>query len=151
MNVCMVPVPPSANRMYRIIRGRMYRSSDYMAWLDVAVDCFRRNMRPVEGPAEVEIVLSTGKGVTVRSDIDNLVKPVLDALQPPSIGEDGNVNKPGAGIIQGDDIRLVQKITTLVVEGDRTTDAFLEVRVFEAHEHYAITFAPRSKRKKVAP
>ena len=33
MNQAMVPVPPSANRMYRIIRNRMYRSSDYMAWL----------------------------------------------------------------------------------------------------------------------
>ena len=151
MNQTIVPVPPSANRMYRIIRNRMHRSSEYMAWLDVAVDCFRRNMRPVDGPAEVVIVLRTGKGVTVRSDLDNLVKPVLDALQPPWVGEDGKVKKPGAAIILGDDIRLVQKITTLVVEGDRKADAFLTVRVFEVHEHYAITFAPRSKRKKVTP
>ena len=151
MNACKVPVPPSANRMYRIIRGRMYRSPDYMAWLDVAVDCFRRNMRPVDGPAEVEIVLSTGKGVTVRSDLDNLVKPVLDALQPPSIGENETVEKPGAGIIQNDNIQTVQKITVLVLEGDRKADAFLTVRVFEVHKLYAIEFAPRSKRKKVAP
>lgn len=53
---------------------------------------------------EVEILYSTARGVSVRADIDNVIKPSLDALN---------------GIAYGDDRQVRSVCATLVVRGEQ--------------------------------
>jgi len=112
MSRVMMPPPPSANAMYRVARGRQYRSKAYNDWLDIATQSMR-NLKPLTKPAVVFITLVRGKGVTVRSDIDNLVKPVLDALKPPSYDKLGNLTKAGSGVIADDSLEYVRSVAAI--------------------------------------
>lgn len=82
--ILTLPWPPSANTIWRTVlvgkfprvllskAGRRYRS-------DVEVAVLAQGRGRVEGPLAIEIVLFPPD--RRRSDIDNRVKPVLDALQ----------------------------------------------------------------------
>lgn len=78
MIIVDLPMPPSANRIWRSNRGRVHRSKEYSAWRDAAYWLIRRatNGAQMVGPVHVLIDISH-KG---RGDADNKIKPVLDAL-----------------------------------------------------------------------
>lgn len=79
-----LPYPPSANRLWRNVRGRTIRSPEYDAWLEAAawevarIVSMQHDRKGVAGPY----------GLTVRvcppdrrhRDLDNLIKPLSDAL-----------------------------------------------------------------------
>lgn len=72
-----LPLPPSANRMWRMMRGQMRKSSEYRAWMaDAAV------LVAVQAGGDqaqwfgCSIVLPA-----TRRDPDNSVKALIDALQ----------------------------------------------------------------------
>ena len=92
-----LPIPPSANRLWRVFGGRVVKSRYYAEWLDHVVWILRRDMKPVSVPCKVEILLVGGRGTTIRSDLDNKIKPTLDALRD-------------AGIIPDDSVQFVTQI-----------------------------------------
>jgi len=74
----IVAEPPSANRIWRMFRGRMSKSSEYRAWKDEAALSIGQQLG---GDCALEwfsvsIILPTS-----RRDPDNSIKPILDALQ----------------------------------------------------------------------
>jgi hypothetical protein len=50
--VLRLPLPPSANRLWRSSRGRVYRSPGYMAWLDEA-GWLLKAQRPAKGVGDL--------------------------------------------------------------------------------------------------
>lgn len=79
--IVRLPVPPSANAMYT---GRVFKSAAYRDWLTSAHLAVRRELRGVDVHAferreKFEAVLRVGVGH--NRDIDNVIKPVLDALE----------------------------------------------------------------------
>lgn len=84
--------PPSANRLWRSRVSKsgkpsVYRDPAYKRWVDEC--CWLvAAMKPrpkVVGPFTARIVLASRKG---RVDIDNRIKPVLDALQHARVIDD---------------------------------------------------------------
>ena len=75
-----LPFPPSANRLWRFVPGQPHplKSETYRKWLKAAhAECW--GVRRVRGPFRITI-LATRPDNRAR-DLDNLAKPVLDALK----------------------------------------------------------------------
>lgn len=132
-NICELPVPPSANRLWRVFRGHAVRSADFNRWLDSAVDAMKRHLAPVSGQVTVEITIFGGKGLTVRSDLDNFAKPIMDALKPPSFDRLGKLSKAGASIIEDDCLEFVKSIRLVYRDREKKSkaEAVCHVRVEE--------------------
>jgi Holliday junction resolvase RusA-like endonuclease len=77
-----LPMPTSTNRLYGRGRKGVYRTRDYMDWIDAAdMAVMAAKAYPkckIKGPFEVEILLSI---VAPRADGDNKIKALLDWLQ----------------------------------------------------------------------
>lgn len=71
-----IPIPPSANRMYRKVRNFMIPSPEYIAWLEAAGPIVRRHTGPITGMIAVHIKVWGGRGWVESSDLDNLEKPI---------------------------------------------------------------------------
>lgn len=85
MNTVALPVPPSVNKIWRVVRirnkARITLSAAYRDWRDVAVLLLRTGLDRVKVyPVAVRVVVVPGKGWRNGRDIDNLLKAVLDAL-----------------------------------------------------------------------
>lgn len=89
MKIVQLPYPPSANHLRIPVRGRLISSKEYRDWQEQAVWLIKRAMTPVEQyPITVWITLHTRNS---RRDIDNAVKPTLDALVKAGILKDDNL------------------------------------------------------------
>lgn len=89
MMTAQLPYPPSANHLRIPARGRLISSPEYRAWQESAEWIIRQAMTAVvRYPARVWITLQT---TNTRRDIDNAVKPTLDALVKAGILKDDNV------------------------------------------------------------
>ena len=76
-----LPIPPSANKLWRVYQGRAIKSADYRAWLvDASVEILKQGRKRVPSPFVVRIVIVGGKDWNVRRDIDNAIKPLVDLL-----------------------------------------------------------------------
>lgn len=101
---CEIAVPPSANRMWRHVRGISYPSKEYETWLGLAGPDLLDWFGPIKQfPVIVTITLLGGKGFMESGDLDNIVKPVGDVLQLRVI----RGRTYGAGIIPNDDVRYI--------------------------------------------
>jgi crossover junction endodeoxyribonuclease RusA len=75
-----LPYPPSANRIWRNIRGKTLKSEEYRSWLKEA--SWRISLakdRLTEGP--YGLAIQVGRKDKRRRDLDNFLKPISDALQ----------------------------------------------------------------------
>ncbi len=77
-----LPLPPSANRMWRKGRGRIYPSPQYEKWRKAADATFlfsglNKGLKTIEGTYKLSISLPA----KLRLDHDNLFKPIGDWLQ----------------------------------------------------------------------
>ena len=82
MNVLHVELPglpPSANRLWRYVGGKVLKSREYRVWLDGAATVIQLKAKGgiIEGPWKVFLDFY---GMDRRRDVDNAIKPVLDAL-----------------------------------------------------------------------
>jgi crossover junction endodeoxyribonuclease RusA len=97
-----LPFPPSANSIWRNVKGRTLLSARYRAWIEAAASMISiyRKAATVAGPYTLQI--QAGRPDKRKRDIDNLIKPVSDAL----------VN---GGIVEGD--HLCQEVTACWLPG----------------------------------
>ena len=74
----ILPMPPSANRLWRIAGRSMIKTQHYRDWMAKAADGVSHQLggRPAVSWFSVSIVLPVS-----RRDPDNGIKPLLDALQ----------------------------------------------------------------------
>lgn len=90
-------LPPSANRLWRFYLGRALKSSEYRAWLDATAWSFRQQAknRKVEGHYAIRIYAA--RPDKRRRDLDNLLKPLSDALVAAGIvSDDGHCERLSA-------------------------------------------------------
>ena len=72
--------PPSTNATWRMVKGRILRSPIYRRWLAKTSVFLRDSVSMgITGKAPWEVRL-TIYGLDRRSDLDNRIKPMLDAL-----------------------------------------------------------------------
>lgn len=74
-----LPYPPSANRLWRAVKGRNIKSAEYRAWLLDAVRAARgATGQSITGPYCLVIVVD--RPDRRRRDLGNIEKPISDAL-----------------------------------------------------------------------
>ena len=83
-----LPYPPSANRLWRAVNGRQIKSAEYRQWIDEAALSIRLQ-RPRGIIGAYHLVIRASRPDRRRRDIDNLLKPISDALcQGGVVGDD---------------------------------------------------------------
>jgi len=85
-----LPVPPSANRIWRVGRGRTYLSPEYRLWLKKARILIRNQYRGKPLTGEVFVNIAWFRRAR-RGDLDNKAKPILDALKGLAYADDRQV------------------------------------------------------------
>lgn len=94
-----LPVPPSANRLWRNGRGRTYKTNAAKSYeLAVLAECRRKRVEPVRGKVAVGIVWYRDRKA---GDLDNKIKPCLDALKGLAFGDDALVYHLTATLMDG--------------------------------------------------
>lgn len=86
--VVQFPPPPSANTLRAVSRGRLINSKEYRKWLLDAFWSIRGStpMPPViETPCAVSLKFPK---LRANADLDNRIKPSLDALQKSGVIKD---------------------------------------------------------------
>lgn len=87
-----LPMPPSANAIWRKKRGGMYLSAEYQAWKRSCNQLCMMNRwhkQPVIGPYELTVTIDRAE-LRKGSDLGNREKPVSDFLQSAGIIENDN-------------------------------------------------------------
>lgn len=79
---CTIQEPFSANKMYTpIARGKLIKSKKYKNWIDKNISIIKENLLPANKfPIEVEILIMADFQWKMKSDPDNIVKPIVDLL-----------------------------------------------------------------------
>jgi len=79
---CTIEEPFSANKMYvPIARGKLIKSKKYNSWIDKNIPVIKENLLPAQKfPVEVEILVMADFSWKMKSDPDNIVKPIVDLL-----------------------------------------------------------------------
>lgn len=110
------PIPPSVNHIWRRHGKATYLSANYKRWISNVNLCLvMRQENPIAGPVKVDLIVHPGKGWRANRDLDNIFKPVLDALCR-------------FGLIIDDNCSVVRQISASIGKGDGT-EARLSVRV----------------------
>lgn len=113
-----LPCPPSINSIWRVGRrvgskkSVMYLSGAYKNWLETIALDVRRLPKITDYPVRVEIKVQAGNDWRKR-DIDNLIKPTLDALVK-------------FGCLEGDDTK---KITSISIQFEQAQKPKSEIVV----------------------
>lgn len=82
-----LPWPPTANTIWRTAGRRTYLNAAYKEFLGLAgIMLAKQRGRKFTGPVRVEILLYPPRNF--RFDIDNRVKPTLDALTKAAVWDD---------------------------------------------------------------
>lgn len=98
-----LPYPPSANHLRIPANGRLITAPEYRAWQDEAVFMIRQSVKPIDKyPVKLILTLSTKN---MRRDMDNAVKPIVDALVKSGALRDDNLAH-----VNGITIRLLRTI-----------------------------------------
>ncbi len=90
MTTIRLPYPPSANRYYRYYRGRILIAPQGRAYKEfVAALCRTARVEPIPGPVALEI--TARRPNNGKRDLDNLLKPLCDALKHRAFGDDSEI------------------------------------------------------------
>jgi crossover junction endodeoxyribonuclease RusA len=89
----ILPMPPSTNHIWRIIRKRAIKSKEYNEWLAECMNIVA-DIGRVPSPVSFQMIIH---GCRKNSDLDNRIKAVLDLLVH-------------AGILEGDSVQHVQSL-----------------------------------------
>ena len=97
-----LPMPPSANKIWRAVNGRVIKSAEYRKWIKEAAVAIRtnENYRQFKGDCHVGIDVPR---IRSNMDLDNRIKPALDALQAAGVIEnDSSVTRIVADFVGKD-------------------------------------------------
>ena len=86
-HIFRLPVPPSANRYWRICNNRIVVTDEARAYKD-EVRLLLRNLAPLSGDVIVSLTVFRPAH---RGDLDNYCKILLDALQGCAYGNDNQI------------------------------------------------------------
>lgn len=87
----VLPIPPSANRYWRMWRGHMAISDEARAYKSGArLRAWSQGARPIAGLVSVSLTLYRAER---RGDLDNRIKVSLDALQGVAYENDSQVKE----------------------------------------------------------
>lgn len=75
-----LPYPPSANRLWRAVRGRQIKSAEYRSWLLAAQAAITGACIGGSMPGEYVLEIVATRPDRRGRDIDNLIKPISDAI-----------------------------------------------------------------------
>jgi crossover junction endodeoxyribonuclease RusA len=82
-----LPRPPSVNRLWRISGKRLYRSAQYMDWLNLSMAILKEaGFTAIKG--KYKIIIRVARPDKRRRDIDNFVKATQDLLERAGVIED---------------------------------------------------------------
>jgi Holliday junction resolvase RusA-like endonuclease len=103
---CTIQVPFSANKMYApVARGKMVKSKKYNDWIQKNISIIKDNLLPATSyPIEIEILILADFQWKMKSDPDNIVKPIVDLLVR-------------AEIIPDDTSRFVESVKVRYLQG----------------------------------
>lgn len=103
---CTIQEPFSANKMYApIARGKMVKSKKYNDWIQKNISIIKDNLLPATSyPIEIEILILADHQWKMKSDPDNIVKPIVDLLVR-------------AEIIPDDTSRFVESVKVRYLQG----------------------------------
>lgn len=103
---CTIQEPFSANKMYTpIAKGKLIKSKKYKSWIETNIPIIRENLLPAtKFPIEVEILIMADFQWKMKSDPDNIVKPIVDLLVR-------------AEIIPDDTSRFVESVKVRYLQG----------------------------------
>lgn len=73
--------PPSVNRLWKVAKGKVYRSADYEAWRAPAAWEARVQAGPKKITGQFKLTAHFVRPDNRHRDLDNLLKALLDALQ----------------------------------------------------------------------
>lgn len=142
----MVPVPPSANRLWRVWNGRVSRAAEYKKWLkECCIEHRAIKNQQVNFPVEVIITLRLGKGYIASRDIDNCIKPAMDLLKPDSHKRNGDLDHEGLGIIEDDKVAFVRGIRIVVLPPH---DSKSEAEFYIHWVRSEVSITPPAKKRK---
>lgn len=75
-----LPYPPSANRLWRAVRGRQIKSAEYRSWLLEAQAAITEACIGGSMPGAYHLEIHATRPDWRARDLDNLVKPLSDAI-----------------------------------------------------------------------
>lgn len=82
-----LPYPSSVNGIWRSGNGRTYKAKEYRAWEEAADEAISEQ-KPGCLEREFFVTILVGRPDKRRRDLDNLVKPLLDACERNGVVED---------------------------------------------------------------
>lgn len=89
MTRIVLPYPPSANRYWRSVRGRVLVSAEARAYKQrVAWLCLSQRVRPQSGALSVSVSVFRPRRI---GDLDNTLKVLLDSLRGIAFEDDDQV------------------------------------------------------------
>lgn len=84
-----LPVPPSANRYWRVVNGRPIVSAEARAYkLAVQQLCAEKGVKPIQGDVCVSLTVFRARK---SGDLDNFQKVALDALKGACYADDKQI------------------------------------------------------------
>lgn len=81
MTVYTITVPPTANKLWKPVNYMLVKTAAYRKWMNAAgweVKLQRKGLPSIQGPVAVSISLRRPRA---NADLDNRIKPSIDALQ----------------------------------------------------------------------
>lgn len=110
-NFCLIEKPFSVNAKSN--------SSKYKKWMDEHIAFFAANLQPCKNfPVRISITAVEGREIHEKSDIDNIIKPLVDAIVR-------------AKIIPDDNIKFVEEVQSRFIPGSRRSSALIRIEIEE--------------------
>lgn len=109
-----LPYPPTANNLFLNVGKRRVRTKRYDAWLADAAECLRlQRPQPIAGTYKLSVIAE--RPDRRARDLDNLLKPISDALKKHGVIEDDSKALALAARWSSDPPRKDARVTVFVV------------------------------------
>jgi len=105
--ILLLQPPPSANNLWKQQGARRVRTFEYASWTTHVVTATRLQKFPKNIATRCVIIVGVTRS-NARADIDNRIKPLLDALKSAGVYKDDNMVTAVAAAWQPDSAPLMQ-------------------------------------------